>query len=193
MNVGIVAAVAGALSACTKASAVAKRSAGSLASALWTAASTLAGTERRRDAQPLGLLGHHGGDHRLNRGSGVRRLARQHLVEQAAEAVDIGPGVEAAFAGGLLRAHVARGAEGEAGLRHPVAAGVAHGQRDAEVGDQRRPVVQQDVLRLDVAVDHAVAVGVVQRRADLLRRAGRRPRPAAGARGSAGRGDSPPR
>ena len=40
---------------------------------------------------------------------------------------------------------------------------VAHGQRDAEVGHQRVAVVQQDVLRLDVAVDDAVAVGVVER------------------------------
>ena len=37
------------------------------------------------------------------------------------------------------------------------------GLADAEVRDQRVPLVQQDVLRLDVAVDHVVAVGVVER------------------------------
>jgi hypothetical protein len=41
------------------------------------------------------------------------------------------------------------------------------GERDAEVGHQRRPVLQEDVLRLDVAVDHALAVRVVERGRDL--------------------------
>jgi hypothetical protein len=40
---------------------------------------------------------------------------------------------------------------------------VTHGQRDPEIGDQRLPVVDQHVLWLDVAVDHALAVCVVQR------------------------------
>ena len=53
------------------------------------------------------------------------------------------------------------------GLGHPVAARLARGEGDAEVGHQRSAVVHQDVLGLDVAVDHAVPVGVVQRRGDL--------------------------
>ncbi len=36
--------------------------------------------------------------------------------------------------------------------------------RDAEVGDQRLTVLQQDVLRLDVAVNDALLVRVVERR-----------------------------
>ena len=40
-------------------------------------------------------------------------------------------------------------------------------ERDAEVGDHRLALVQQDVLRLDVAVDHALGVGVMQRGGDL--------------------------
>ncbi len=56
-----------------------------------------------------------------------------------------------------------RGTERHPGLGHPGAAvGAGGGQRDAEVRDQRLPVVQQDVLGLDVAVDHAVPVGVVE-------------------------------
>ena len=47
------------------------------------------------------------------------------------------------------------------------AAALAGGERDAEVGHQRRAVVQQDVLGLDVAVDDAVAVRVVERGGDL--------------------------
>jgi hypothetical protein len=54
-------------------------------------------------------------------------------------------------------------AERHPGLGHPGAAGLARGQRDTEVGHQRRPIVQQDVLRLDVAVDHAVTMGIVER------------------------------
>ena len=60
------------------------------------------------------------------------------------------------------RAHVVRRAERHAGLGHAGAARLAGGERDAEVGDERAAVVQQDVLRLDVAVDHAVPMGVVQ-------------------------------
>jgi hypothetical protein len=47
------------------------------------------------------------------------------------------------------------------------AAGLLHGERDAEVGDQRLPIVQQDVLGLDVAVDHALAMCVVERAGHL--------------------------
>ena len=45
---------------------------------------------------------------------------------------------------------------------------MTHRERDAEVCDERGAIVQQDVLRLDVAVDHAVAMRVVERGADLL-------------------------
>ena len=55
------------------------------------------------------------------------------------------------------------------GLRHPRAAGAAHGERDPEVGDQRLAVVEQNVLGLDVAMDHAVPVRVVERVGHLAR------------------------
>ena len=62
-----------------------------------------------------------------------------------------------------------RRAERHAGLGHPVPAGLARRQGDAEVGHQRLAVVQQDVLGLDVAVDHPVPVGVVERGGHLAR------------------------
>jgi hypothetical protein len=53
--------------------------------------------------------------------------------------------------------------EAHAALGHPRRTGRAHRQGDAEVRHQRLAFVQQDVLRLDLAMDHAVAVGVVER------------------------------
>ena len=49
--------------------------------------------------------------------------------------------------------------------RSPIAC--SGGERDAEVGDQRSAVVQQNVLRLDVAVDDAVPVRIVERGSHL--------------------------
>ena len=111
-------------------------------------------------------------------GPGERRLADEHLVQHAAEAVDVAPGVDVLAAERLLRAHVVRRADGHAGLGQLLAAGLAHRPRDAEVGDQRVAAEQQDVLRLDVAVDDAALVGVL--------RAPRRPRGRSGARRGAG-------
>ena len=46
----------------------------------------------------------------------------------------------------------------------------AHSQRDAEVGDERLALsTQEDVARLDVPVDHAVLVSVVECTRHLLR------------------------
>jgi predicted RNA polymerase sigma factor len=45
----------------------------------------------------------------------------------------------------------------------------ADGQRDPEIRDQRTPLAEQDVLRLDIAVNHAVAVAMSQGSAEGLR------------------------
>jgi hypothetical protein len=97
----------------------------------------------------------------------VRCLAREQLVEHAAETVDVAPGIEAPLAGGLLRAHVLRRADEEAGLREAVGRRGAGGERDPEVGDHRLPLVEEYVLRLDVPMDQRVAVGMVERGGDL--------------------------
>ncbi len=91
---------------------------------------------------------------------GVGHVAGQHLVEQHAEAVQVGAGIHR-LAANLLRAHVARRADGQAGPGHD--RGAAEGFGDAEVGQHRAAVfAEQDVLGLDVAVDDVAAVGVVQ-------------------------------
>ena len=42
------------------------------------------------------------------------------------------------------------------------AAGLLHGEGDAEVGDEGLAILQQDVLGLDVAVDDAALVGELE-------------------------------
>jgi hypothetical protein len=56
-------------------------------------------------------------------------------------------------------------ADGHARGGEPAVAGGIHGARDAEVGDHRTAAarVEQDVVRLDVAMDHAAIVGVGER------------------------------
>ena len=95
-----------------------------------------------------------------------RRPAGSHLVEHAAEAEQVGPLVER-FALGLLRGHVHRRAGDDPALRD---AGVVGRPGQAEVGDLHallRPALEQDVARLDVAVDQAGGVGGGQPLGDL--------------------------
>ena len=126
-------------------------------------------------------LRHRGGDRRADLGDqargrtevlpddalcgrpGERGLTRQHLVGDAAEGVAVGPAIEVLLARGLFRAHVVRSADRHPGLGERMASGRAHRARDPEVGHHRVAILEQDVLRLDVAVDHPLAVGVRQR------------------------------
>ena len=75
-----------------------------------------------------------------------------------------------ALGAGLLRAHVGRSAHGEAAVGDVdvVAAGGRHGRGHAEVGHDRLAFLQQDVLRLDVAMDDVMPVGVAERSAPRL-------------------------
>ena len=108
-------------------------------------------------------LGHDPCHHCLRGGAGERRLGGEHLVQHGAQGVDVGTGGDLALAHGLLGAHVVRRAERHAGLGHSATARRGHGKRDTKIGDQRLAVVDQNVLGLDVAMDHPVAMGVVER------------------------------
>ena len=120
-----------------------------------------------------GVLGHDPGHDRLGGRAGERRISREHLVQHGAQRVYIRARRDLSLAHRLLGTHVVRRAERHAGFSHPGAARLARGQSYAEVGHERAAVVEQDVLRLDVPVDHAVAVGVVERRGHLARDAHR--------------------
>ena len=93
----------------------------------------------------------------------IRQVAREHLIEHDAEGIQVAArvGIEAL---GLLGRDIVHGADGL-----PAALLVNVLERgDAEVSDLDHVIVRDhDVLRLDVPVDDAVGVRVLQRLADL--------------------------
>ena len=101
-------------------------------------------------------------NHALHRGPRERRLPGQHLVQDAAQRVEVAAAVQIALPGRLLGAHVRGCADRDAGVGQPIAARGVHGARDAEVRDHRVPALEHDVLGLDVPVDHPAGVRVRQ-------------------------------
>src|SRR3954454_20261388 len=93
---------------------------------------------------------------RLRCGPGVWWLTRQHLVQHTGQTVLVTARVEARLRHRLLRAHVRRGGQREAGLGEPAPSCLGHCERDAEIRDQRMAPGEQDVLWLDVATDDAL-------------------------------------
>ena len=94
---------------------------------------------------------------------GPGHLANQHLVDDDRKAVDVATRVHFGEPTRLLRAHVARRADSQARARE---IGTPHGAdclRDAEVGYDRMTLGKQDVLRFDVAVQHAHPMGIRKR------------------------------
>ena len=109
------------------------------------------------------------------------QLACEQFIKNNAERIDVGAMVHFAGSFDLLRGHVVwcaqcRAAGCQGGLRRWVA--TAHGRgfwlrvanefRNAEVGDFHAAFgVEQDVLRLDVAMEDAFVVRVLERLADF--------------------------
>jgi hypothetical protein len=107
-----------------------------------------------RIAEPLG-------HDRLEAPPDERRLARQHLVQHGRQRVLVGAAIHLLVIR-LLRAHVERRADRGAGPGQPLVGVERAG--DPEIGHERRAVPgEEDVPGLDVAVDHAVLVRVLQR------------------------------
>ena len=120
--------------------------------------------------------------------AGEERPAGEHLVEQDAEGPDVGALVDR-LAARLLRAHVGGGAEDEPGRGPGVGEGrrlrrvaarpaartvAAPGLRETEVEDLDLALRRQLHVRgLQVAVDDALLVGLLQGLGDLLREADR--------------------
>src|SRR5207253_7930439 len=95
--------------------------------------------------------------------AGERNLRGQQLVQQTAERVDVDARVDR-LAGDLLRRDVVEGADEAAGLGQARLGGDVAG--DAEVGDVgvlgTLLAAEQDVGRLDVAVDQSGGVDRVE-------------------------------
>ena len=157
------------LSASANCVAVGNRSAGDRARTEASARSTDSGTVSRTVRTEGTGLRHPLGDDGLRGRSGVGRLPRQHLVQHAAQCVEIAPAVDLPLGHRLLRAHVGRRADGEAGLRQALAPGGVDRPGDAEVGHPRVPAREHDVLGLDVAVNDPAGMGIAKRLGDLAR------------------------
>ena len=170
----------------------ANRSAGALAKARASAPATPGrhlraepGDRRRRRDRMLV-------EQALRGRAGERRLAGEHLVEHAGQAVEVAPPIEVRLAGGLLRAHVRRRADRHARSASALAAGGADRLRDPEVGHDGVAALEQDVLRLDVAVDRRRGRGRSSaRRRPRARCGARRRRGSCFSRSSRSRRDSP--
>ena len=142
-----------------------KRSAGDLASSRsMTSASQLGRVRVQLADRPVRLVRQPLEDRQRRLGL-ERRLAGTQLVQQDAEAEQVGAGVQV-LAARLLRGHVQRRAGHQAGPGQPHVLG---GAGQPEVGQLHAvgPALQQDVGRLDVAVDQPLLVGGRQPRRHL--------------------------
>ena len=99
---------------------------------------------------------------RLDRRTRERRLAGQHLVQYAAQRVQVAAPIEIVVARRLLGTHVGRCPNGDAGSRERFGPGGADGSRDAEIRDDRVAALEQNVLRLDVPMDDTACVRVAE-------------------------------
>jgi len=93
------------------------------------------------------------GKDRLRGRCSERRIAGEHLVQHAGEAVDVTSTIDTPIPARLFRRHVRRRSYREARLGQALTARNRHGARDPEVGDDGVSGLEHDVLRLDVAVD----------------------------------------
>ena len=128
---------------------------------------------RVHGARRVGLATEHVGDDREDAVAHERRAAGEHLVQRRPEAVHVGARVDAGGVGadllwgGVARRPQRRPLDGQACLARPRREG-REVLGEAEVGDVGLSRgVDQDVGGLDVAMDDASRVGVVQGEGDL--------------------------
>ena len=120
-----------------------------------------AGIRRRLDGVRLQLVRH--------AAFRKRRLARQHVIPGAAQRIDVAADVRRLTVAALFRRHVIDGAHRGAGPRDVRFQRVVDGTRQPQVRDLHRAVAaDQQVGRLDIAMDDVELIGVLQSGGDLL-------------------------
>ncbi len=101
--------------------------------------------------------------------------AREDFVRHASERIDVGAMIRRRIADRLLGRHVGRRSNRGAAVRDRPDArfgcGSRDGLRNAEVGDHRGVTGEQHVVRLDVAMNDILLVGVRQRARDVAQNA----------------------
>ena len=122
----------------------------------------------------LGSFGDVGGQHLLRGQSGEWGLPGQQLVAHRAQGIDVGPMIDVRIGRGLFGRHVCRRPQRHAHRGKALPAGrFTHRLRYPEVHHQRVAARQHHVVRLDVTVDHAAAVGVGERIGHVAQQPGR--------------------
>src|SRR5512132_2910234 len=99
----------------------------------------------------------------LRAAAGERSVAGEHLVRDYAERINVRAGIDIGAAEGLLGRHVADGTHRHPGASQSLAGYVMWtGQRrgDAEIGENRLAIFEEDVLGFDVAMNDALLVRV---------------------------------
>ena len=94
---------------------------------------------------------------------GERRAPGEHFVQDTGEAVDIAASVDVGLSRRLLGAHVGWRTNGDAGFCDSIFASSIDRAGDAEIGDERMAVAEENVFGLDVPVHDAFAVREVER------------------------------
>jgi hypothetical protein len=99
----------------------------------------------------------------------VRRLPGEHFVQHRAEGVHVTSRGDLFFRSRLFGTHVVRRTERKSRLGHASPRCCTHGERDTKVSDHRPAIVQENIFRLDVAMDHTVPVCVIESTGDIAR------------------------
>ena len=103
---------------------------------------------------------------RLRRRAAEGRRPREHLIEDAAQAVDVASVIDPAVAR-LLRTHVRRRSHDDPGLRELFGAHHIDGAGQSEIRQDRAVTGKENVSGLDVAVDESLCVGDLEGIGDL--------------------------
>jgi hypothetical protein len=122
---------------------------------------------------PARTLGEHSRDDSLHRITSVRRLACKHLVSHRSKGVEIAARIYLALAGGLLGTHVLRSAKRQSSLREPPTTSARYSESNSKISYERMTIVKENVLRLYVAMYHAVTVRIPKSASHFARNAKR--------------------